>query len=488
MNKNTANSAAHFRAFPQLLLETPLKYGGKTLFHHLIGIGARRFRAGWCHEISISLDPDGTMTVVLHGEILPPAELEQLTQEECGDLNEAQLNLLKIIAFSSAAEFRFPDEYRKNICVLKFSKGKFVSRQMDRALYRMSSSLTVKFLPDPEILGDCSFTPGWVQEYLRHNVYFHTGLPFRFNGVTYCNISGPEGLFRECFPDAEPAFTWQGRIFEFTIGRSMNDEPGRICSFAGAKRTPDGGVHVEGFRQGMTDAFFPGGPQYDHQLETLFRDWNAVVVAHVDEPMFETGMAGRLGGAELQGLFRRMTEMALTEWLSRQKKDLETEKSVEKKGPMMKKKTSTHCANLSRGGIERWFDQVMEDPGLLEDRECPLSRFSVEQWKELILRHPEALQFNPPEEELLTCLTKEDFKDWDGCQICSALFMDGGWLAKLLPMENIGQEDFDSFFGELAFPTAEEFWDVVPEYFPTGFPPHLKLPYAKPKKKKQNRK
>lgn len=33
----------------------------------------------------------------------------------------------------------------------------------------------------------------------------------------------------------------------------------------------------------------------------------------------------------------------------------------------------------------------MEDPDLLEDRECPLSRFFVKQWKELILRHSEAL-------------------------------------------------------------------------------------------------
>ena len=107
MNENVISSAAHFRAFPRLLLEGPLKYGGKTLFHNLICLGARRFRAGWCHGISISLDPDGTMTVVLHGEILPPAEMEQLTQDECGELNEAQLCLLKIIAFSSAVEFHF---------------------------------------------------------------------------------------------------------------------------------------------------------------------------------------------------------------------------------------------------------------------------------------------------------------------------------------------------------------------------------------------
>lgn len=206
-----------------------------------------------------------------------------------------------------------------------------------------------------------------------------------------------------------------------------------------------------------------------------------------------TGLPFKFNGAAYcdiscqEGFSRRMTETVLTEWLSRQKKDLETEISAEKKGSMMKNQASTHFANMSRVVIERWFELVMENPDQLEERECPLPRFSVKQWKELILRHPEALQFNPPEDELLACLTKEDFKDWNGYKICTALFMDGGWLAKLLPMENIEQEDFDCFFGELAFPTADEFCDVVPEYFPTGFPPHLKLPYAEPKKKKKSR-
>ena len=44
------------------------------------------------------------------------------------------------------------------------------------------------------------------------------------------------------------------------------------------------------------------------------------------------------------------------------------------------------------------------------------------------------------------------------------------------------QNDFDDFFGADAFPDAKEFWDVVPDYFPQGIPPQIKLPYPKPKK------
>ena len=47
----------------------------------------------------------------------------------------------------------------------------------------------------------------------------------------------------------------------------------------------------------------------------------------------------------------------------------------------------------------------------------------------------------------------------------------------LLPLEKISQEDFDNWFGMEIYTDAEEFWDVAPGYFPTGFPPHIKLPY-----------
>ena len=45
-----------------------------------------------------------------------------------------------------------------------------------------------------------------------------------------------------------------------------------------------------------------------------------------------------------------------------------------------------------------------------------------------------------------------------------------------------GKEDFDNFFGAEAFTDAEEFWDVVPGFFPRGIPPHIVPPYPRPRK------
>jgi len=132
--------------------------------------------------------------------------------------------------------------------------------------------------------------------------------------------------------------------------------------------------------------------------------------------------------------------------------------------------------------LEEWLFLVEYDLGVMDDKDFPFDQMTAEDWKELILDEPISLQYDPPVESLLKILTKEDFKNWSSYKVCQALLFDGQWLAEadLLPLERISQEDFDDSFGATPFPTAEEFWDVAPGYFPTGFPPHIRLPFPPP--------
>ena len=137
--------------------------------------------------------------------------------------------------------------------------------------------------------------------------------------------------------------------------------------------------------------------------------------------------------------------------------------------------------------LEDWLFLVEYDLSVMEDRHFPYDRMSVEDWKRLILAEPIVLQYDPPVEDLLKILTPEDFEDWNSYRICQALLFEGDWLAEanLLPLERITQEDFDFSFGAVPFPTAEEFWDVAPGYFPNGFPPHIRPPFPAPAHKKK---
>ena len=145
---------------------------------------------------------------------------------------------------------------------------------------------------------------------------------------------------------------------------------------------------------------------------------------------------------------------------------------------------SKNAADMKPGSRDDWFERAAEDPFVLADRRCPVGDFTPEQWKELILDDVRVFQFAVPEAAVRKLVSRSDFADWDSYRICNALFFGGEWLSDLFPMENITQDDFDFYFGREAFADAEEFWDVAPGFFPHGFPPHLELPYPKPKKRR----
>ena len=139
---------------------------------------------------------------------------------------------------------------------------------------------------------------------------------------------------------------------------------------------------------------------------------------------------------------------------------------------------------MTKRSIDDWFELVLDDPFVLGDRRCPAKDFTPEQWKELILNDVRVFQFDVPEEAVRKLVSRDDFADWDSYRICNSLFFGGDWLSDLFPTENIAQDDFDFYFGKEAFADAEDFWDVAPGFFPHGFPPHLNLPYPKPKKRR----
>ena len=140
------------------------------------------------------------------------------------------------------------------------------------------------------------------------------------------------------------------------------------------------------------------------------------------------------------------------------------------------------AGKASERTLEDWLFLAEYDLGVMDDKNFPFDKMTPEDWKGLILNDPISLQYDPPAKELLKILTREDFQGWSSYEICQALLFDGEWLAEadLLPLEKITQEDFDNSFGATPFPTAEEFWEVVPGYFPTGFPPHIRLPFPHP--------
>lgn len=127
---------------------------------------------------------------------------------------------------------------------------------------------------------------------------------------------------------------------------------------------------------------------------------------------------------------------------------------------------------------DTWLDAVSCCRDLLEAKDCP--EFSAEEWKELILAYPITCQYCPVPREVRKITTSGDLAKWTSRDICDALAFEGDFLADLLDLAKIEQQDFEDVFGVPGdFPTLEEYLEITSEYFPGNkIPPHLKIKNA----------
>ena len=315
MNEKKPNDARHFRAFPQLLLEGGAGNARQTLLAELLEAGARRFRNGSCRDISLDIRTDGRTGIRFGGEILPASRLEHLAEGEFGEFDSVRASLLKAVVFSSEAALIFPGERRQVSVVLHFRDGECVSRETGPE--PEAPELVLKYLPDGRFFGDDGYDRSELRAHLKRLACLNAGLALTFGNEIFFDTDGTAELFQEFFPHTPPeaVFTWRGRILEFSIARAGDGGPGEIRSFAGARETVDGGIHVDGFKKGMIDAFASRTGNFVPP-EKFFRGWNVVLAAHLDDPMFESGYRCRLGG-DLEAQFRRMTASALERELRR---------------------------------------------------------------------------------------------------------------------------------------------------------------------------
>lgn len=131
--------------------------------------------------------------------------------------------------------------------------------------------------------------------------------------------------------------------------------------------------------------------------------------------------------------------------------------------------------------LDKWIQAIYWHKGIIYEKDCPTSEFSPEQWAWIILDGcgVEA-QFCPCQKEVLTLLTKDDFKGFGSSNICTNLMSGGDWLAHLMPLDKIEQEDFDNIIiGEPEeYSCEKDVLTLTGAYFPDNkIPAHLNYPH-----------
>jgi DNA gyrase subunit B len=199
---------------------------------------------------------------------------------------------------------------------------------------------TVRFWPDGTIFEELVFSARTLLERFQMMAFLNKGLEIRmrdlrtdgnatwvshrYDGgiidfVRHVNASkqelfGAVGYFAMAEPEQEVeiAFQWN---------TGFNNDG--IHSFANGINTIEGGMHVEGFRKGLTNAINKYAraknllKEKDENLqgEDIREGLTAIIAVKLREPQFEGQTKGKLGNVSVRSLVERATNDKLAEWL-----------------------------------------------------------------------------------------------------------------------------------------------------------------------------
>ena len=199
---------------------------------------------------------------------------------------------------------------------------------------------TVRFWPDGTIFDELVFSARTLLERFQMMAFLNKGLEIRmrdlrpegnstwvshrYDGgiidfVRHVNASkqelfGAVGYFAMSEPEQEVeiAFQWN---------TGFNNDG--VHSFANGINTIEGGMHVEGFRKGFTNAINKYArakgllKEKDENLqgEDIREGLTAIIAVKLREPQFEGQTKGKLGNVSVRSLVERATNDKLAEWL-----------------------------------------------------------------------------------------------------------------------------------------------------------------------------
>ena len=306
--------------------------------------------AGYCTHVQVSLNKDGSVTVIDNGRGIPvdihekykkPAVELVLTTLYSGGKFDGKaykvsgglhgVGVSAVNALSAWLEVkvrRNGKEYSQ-----RYERGKTVTR-LETIGKSKETGTTVTFLPDSEIFETTDFVYETISTRLREMAFLNAGLQielrdekskkyevFRYDGGVSEFVSF---INRNKTPLHPTPIYFQGGkedvqlevAIQYTDGYTEN-----IFTFANNINTPEGGTHLFGFKGALTRVLNDYGKKnnmFDESLSLSGEDCRegitAIVSCKVIHPQFEGQTKSKLGNSEARGIVESITYEKLSEF------------------------------------------------------------------------------------------------------------------------------------------------------------------------------
>lgn len=321
----------------------PSMYIGDTTsrgLHHLIeevvANSIDEAMAGYCQNIQVTLNADGSVVVSddgrgipvdMHEEAKKPAvevvmttlhaggKFDHKTYQVSGGLHGVGVSVVNALSEWMTVEicrdgYIYVQEYERGIPICPVEKrGKTRKR-----------GTKISFLPDTEIFTESELKSDIVSSRLRELAFLNAGIKISFSApgqeTEHFQYKGGIKAFVEHLNQGKDQVhkdiiflsTQSGDISVEVAFQYTTEYSETILSFVNNVNTREGGTHLSGFRSAITRTFNVYGKQLnvlkDSQLsgEDYKEGLTAVLSVKVPDPQFEGQTKTRLGNREVQGI------------------------------------------------------------------------------------------------------------------------------------------------------------------------------------------
>jgi DNA gyrase subunit B len=318
--------------------------------------------AGYCKNIDISINPDGSVRVVDDGRGIPTGIHPQTGKStietvltvlhaggkfgDGGYVFSGGLHGVGVSVVNALSEWVKVEVWREQkLYTINFARGITVSELEEVKNNERTSGTAVTFLPDIEIFkGGIEFDYRTLANRLKELAYLNGGIRINFTDrrLDLLGTTEPvtetyyfEGGIREyiSYLNAEKQPLHDEIIYiqsekdkvqvEVAMQWCVDAYSDSVFGFANNIRTPNGGTHLEGLKTVLTRTM-NGIARKRNKLkegdsnlagENIREGLTAIVSVKVQNPEFEGQTKGKLGNTEVRGIVDSVVGEALTEYL-----------------------------------------------------------------------------------------------------------------------------------------------------------------------------
>jgi DNA gyrase subunit B len=349
-NVQIFRDTAHIRQRPSMYIGNTAASGLHHLVYELVYNSVDEALAGFCHNIHVKINVDGSLSVIDDGRGIPVEEHHEakrptlevvMTTVGAGakfDKNtykvSAGLHGIGAKAVTALSDWVEAEIHRHGRAyVQEYERGKPITEVKERGLAK-GTGTRITFKPDREIFHEATFDYDTLEARLRELAFLNKGLAikltdertgkeekFKYDGgiaefVEYLNRSEDaihKPIYMEKVVDTV-------RV-EVAVQYTTADEE-RVRCYANNAYNSAGGTHLSGFRAALTRTLNAYGSKenlFKNDLQPIGEDFRegltAVVSVYVPEPQLEAQTKVRLNNPEVEGIVASVVNEFLGQYL-----------------------------------------------------------------------------------------------------------------------------------------------------------------------------